>query len=401
MPFPQDDHLGFRREFPIVDRVTYLVSHSLGAMPRGARARLEAFADEWDGLGVGAWSREWWSMPLAAGNALAPLLGARPGSIVFQPSVTIAAAVFLSALRFEGTRRKIVTTELEFPSLLYMLEGLSERGARIVTLPSTDGLSIAATAIADALDEEVAVLVISHVFFRSSARVDVAPIVARAKETGTIVLLDVYQSAGIVPIDLESWGVDAAVGGCLKWLCGGPGNAFLYVRPELIPTLRPTLTGWQAHRAPFDFAMPPIEPSEKGAMRFLHGTPNISAHRAAEAGIDILRGIGIDAVRAHNVALTERFLARCDREGWPVYTPRAPEERGGSVSVHPPHAYEISRVLLEEGFIIDFRIGTGIRIGPHFYNGEDEVDRVGEAIARSLASGSWRPHAGRARAFVT
>jgi kynureninase len=218
---------------------------------------------------------------------------------------------------------------------------------------------------------------------------------------GAKILLDVYQSAGIVPLDLSSLGVDAAVGGCLKWLCGGPGNAFLYVRPDLIPELEPALTGWQAHRAPFEFALGPNSFSDAGAVRFLTGTPNIPAHRAAEAGIEILARAGVERVRAHNVALTERILERAEREGWRTYTPRAAAERGGSVSVHPPQAYEISRVLLERNVVIDFRLGTGIRLGPHFYNTAEEVEAALDCMAEALASGEWKRYAGRARDFVT
>lgn len=252
----------------------------------------------------------------------------------------------------------------------------------------------------EAINERTRLVAISHVEFRSSFLQDIAAVTRRAREVGAWVLLDVYQSAGIVPLDLEELGVEAAVGGCLKWLCGGPGAAFLYVRADLAASLRPRLTGWQAHADPFSFAPPPQVPAS-GSWRFLHGTPAIPALMAARAGLELLAGVDLAAVRAKSLRQTGLILERAEEEGWEIQTPRGPAERGGVASVNPPHAYEVSRALLARNIVIDYRPGAGIRIGPHFYNTDTEVTAVMDAIADILVHESWKEYEGRGREQVT
>ncbi|MGH2570357.1 MAG: aminotransferase class V-fold PLP-dependent enzyme [bacterium] len=395
-----DPLLRFRAEFPSLDACTYLVSHSLGAMPRAAEERLAAYAREWSEQSTRAWNDGWWRLSWSLGDRIGELLGAAPGSIVMQPNVTLAAAVFLSALKFEEPRDRIVATALDFPSILYLLRGQAERGARVVEVPSDDGVSVETERLLDAIDERTRLVAVSHVLFRSSWRQDVDAIAARARRMGAMVLVDLYQSVGAVPIDLGALGVDAAIGGCLKWLCGGPGAAFLYVRPDLAGSLRPTITGWCAHRDPFEFSTGDFEPAD-GAGRFLHGTPAIPALRAAEAGLEIVSRAGVRAIREKSVRLTGRILDRCQAEGWPVRTPPDPDRRGGVVSVDVPHAYEVSRTLIEDDILVDYRPGGGIRIAPHFYNRDAEVDRALDAIADALRHESWKRFAPERRVRVT
>jgi kynureninase len=395
-------------------------------MPRGARAALERDAAEWDGRGVRAWNEGWWELPVAMGDLVAAFLGAPAGSVAMQPNVTLATALLLSAFDFSAPRNRLVTDALNFPSLLYLFEAMGaplpvaagglggipgREGARpaalpwggsleLVVVPSEDGITIEAGRLLEAIDERTRVVAVSQVLFRSSFVHDVPAIALRAREAGAAVLLDVYQSAGILPVHLGELGVEAAVGGCLKWLCGGPGAAFLYVRPDLGDRLCPRLTGWQAHADPFSFAAPPIRRSA-GAWRFLHGTPAVPALRAAEAGLRIISGLGAAAIREQSLGQTRLLLERAGREGWTVRTPKEEARRGGVVTIDPPHAYEVSRELLARGILVDYRSGSGIRLGPHVYNTDEEILGACDAVAGILEEGSWRRHRGRERDTVT
>jgi kynureninase len=378
-----DPSLRFRPEFPSLETCCWLVTHSLGAMPRRAESDLAEYAREWREQGISAWDDAWWSLPCAAGDELAPLLGAPPGTVVFQPSATFAAAIFLSTQRFASPRDGLVTTALDFPSLLYLYRGMRERGARVVEVPSDDGISIDTERLLAAIDEHTRVVALSHVLFRSGFVHDVVRIAERAREAGACVVLDLYQSAGCMPIGLEHLGVDAAFGGCLKWLCGGPGNAFLYVRADRIEELRPMLTGWPAHAEPFAFDAGEFRPA-KGIERFLCGTPGVSSIRAALAGIRVLKQAGLDAVRAKSLRLTGRILERAEAEGWRLNTPRDARLRGGTAVIDPPGSERIAGQLLRSGVLVDHRPGAGIRLGPHFYNTEGEVDHALDEIARAV-----------------
>ena len=396
-----DPLLRFRRRFPILESTCYLVSHSLGAMPTEAREALTRYADEWNGRGVRAWRDGWWQLPLSLGDRLAPLLGAAPGTICMQPNVTLASAVILSALEFAtGGRNRIVTTDLDFPSMLYLYDALTLPGSEVLRVPSEDGITIELARLLQAIDDRTRVVALSHVVFRSSYLHDVKRITERAHEVGAQVLLDVYQSAGVVPFSLAELGVDFAVGGNLKWLLGGPGVAFLYVRPDLQPRLSPRVTGWMAHEDPFGFELPPIRRAE-GMARFLHGTPAIPALRAAEAGVGIVAEAGIDAIREKSLRLTRRMLERARSEGWNVRTPEEDSRRGGVVGLDPPHAYAVSQCLLDRNVIVDYRPGAGIRIAPHLYNTADEVEHALGEIAEILRTDAWKEHEGRERAHVT
>ena len=368
------DLAAWRSEFPILGTTTYLISNSLGAMPRGAAAVLAQYAQTWAQRGVRAWEEGWWEMPVTVGNMVAEIIGAPKGTVTMHQNVTLTEAVVLSCFEPRGPRNKIVFEDGNFPSIQYFYA--AQPDLRVVRVP--------VERLVDAIDDQTLLVPISHVLFKTSFVQDVSAIVEKANRVGAHVVLDVYQSAGALPLDVTALGVDFAVGGCLKWLCGGPGNAFLYVRPDLAH-LKPKLTGWLAHADPFGFEPPPTRYTD-GPFRFLNGTPSIPSLYAAVEGLRIVREVGLEQIRGHSLRLTDRLLQRIEERGFPSVTPRDAARRGGTVAVDPPDAQAISRRLLERDFLIDYRPGAGIRISPHFYNTEDECDAVIAEIA-ALATG--------------
>jgi len=376
-----DDLLAWRDQFPILSRSTYLISNSLGAMPRDVPDALASYADDWVTEGVRSWeTRGWFTLPIEVGDQIAPLLGAPSGSVSTHANVTTASAVVASCLDFSGERNKIVCSALNFPSVIYLYREQERRGAHLHLVDSPDGIHVPLDAMLEAIDETTALVPISHVIFKSAFIQDVQAIVARAHEVGALVALDTYQSTGAVPVDVTGWGVDFAVGGTLKWLCGGPGVAYLYVNPELGETLQPALTGWMAHANPFAFDPAPIE-RNSGAWRFANGTPTIATLRACQPGLRIVNEIGVDAIRANSVRQTQRIVDAADAHGWTINTPRDATVRGGTVSIMVPDCENVSRELLARDIFIDFRPQAGIRLSPHFYTTDDEIDHAVATIA--------------------
>ncbi|HWE43995.1 MAG TPA: aminotransferase class V-fold PLP-dependent enzyme [Gemmatimonadaceae bacterium] len=389
-----DPLLAWRAEFPILGTTTYLVSNSLGAMPRGVPARLAEYASRWAEDGVRAWGGGWWEMPVAVGNEIAPLLGAADGEVAMVPNVTAAQALILSAIDFRGKRDTIVMTELDFPSVRYVTGALAARfGARVVVVPSEDGMSVSEDAVIAAIDERTALVAISHVLFRSAYVMEAAAIVRAAHERGALVALDAFHAVGVLPVDVKAIGADFLTGGVLKWLCGGPGGCFVYVAPRVRDDLEPALAGWQGHARPFAFE-PTMTPAP-GIARWLGGTPAIPALYAATEGPRILRRAGIDAIRAKSIRQTSALIALADARGYPVSAPRASGRRGGTVAFDVPHAYEVSRCLLDRGIIVDYRPGAGIRVAPHFYTSDAELEQAVGAIDEIIERGDWQRHAGR------
>ena len=382
---PDLDLTALRAEFPILGRSTYLINNSLGAMPRGVRDELAGYADAWDERGVRAWAEGWWEMAVEVGDLLAPLLGVAPGRIAMHQNASVAAGVFFSCFDYPPERNRIVYTELNFPSLTYLAEGERRRGAEVVVVPSDDGIGVPTERLLAAIDERTRLVPVSHTLFRSAWVQDAAAIARRCREVGAVLLLDVYQSAGVMPLELEAWGVDAAVGGSVKWLCGGPGAAYLWVGPRLAGRLEPALTGWQADEEPFAFRPGPIRYAE-GAWRFLIGTPNVPALHACRPGYRIVAGIGAERIRRRSLALTGRLMAAARDAGFEVRTPDDERRRGGTVSVWHPEAERLCRGLLERQVICDFRPGAGVRLSPHVFNTEEECDRAIETLA-NLARG--------------
>jgi kynureninase len=369
-----DELLSYRGQFPILETTNYLINHSLGAMPRRTYDRLREYAEVWATRGIRAWNEGWWEMPVATGDKVARIIGADPGSVVMHQNVSICQSVILSCFDLRGRRNKIVYEAMNFPSVMYVYEAHAKAaGARIVEVPSDDGITIDTQRMVDAIDDQTLLVPISHVLFKSAYIQDVRPIVEKAHRVGALVVLDCYQSAGTVPFSVKDLNVDFATGGSVKWLCGGPGAGYLYVRPELRETLEPKVTGWMAHRAPFAF-----EPGEvdyaSGIQRFLHGSPAIPTLYAAESGYDLVNEIGVERIRAKSLRQTTRLIELADERGWRVHSPRRAEQRGGSVILDVPRADAVTRELEARHVLVDYRPGAGIRLGPHFFNTDDEVD---------------------------
>jgi kynureninase len=368
-----DDLLRWRAEFPILERAVYMISNSLGAMPRRVADSLAEYANTWATRGVRAWEERWWEMGNEVGDRIGAIIGAPAGSVSMHENVTTAAMVALSTVTPHADRRRIVCLASDFPSTIYLYRAQEASGFELAIVPAEDDFSIRIERILDAIDERTALVSISQVLFKTSFIVDVAPIVARAHQVGATVLVDGYQSAGIIPVDVTALDVDFFVGGCLKWLCGGPGTAFLYARPDRPCT--PRFTGWFSHKTPFAFDIGTPEP-RTDAMRMMNGTPSIPAFYAALPGLEIITAVGLPSIRARSTRMTTHLLGLADENGFPSLTPRDPERLAGTVAVNPPDALHVSRALKARDFVVDFRPGVGIRVSPHFYNTVDEIDRL-------------------------
>jgi kynureninase len=375
--------LAYRPEFPILEHTTYLINHSLGAMPARAEGRLAEYARAWRERGIRAWGEGWWELPLTVGDQVGRIVGAPPGTTVMHQNVAVAEAVIRSCFRARAGRNRVVYERGNFPSVRYLYQ--AQPDLEVVVCEDDD-------AIVDAIDERTLLVPISHVLFKSGEIQDVAAIVRRAHEAGAHVILDAYQSAGIVPLDVTALDVDFAVGGSVKWLCGGPGNGWLYVRPDLAARLEPTLTGWQAHAAPFAF-----EEEMRyapGAARFLTGTPNVPALYAATAGYDLVEEIGVERIRANSLRQTELLIRLADAAGFGVASPREAERRGGTVTVHVDDFPAVHAELAARRILCDFRPDAGLRIGPHYYTSDAELEHVIEQVGDIVTTGAHLRHLG-------
>lgn len=378
-----DPLLEWRKEFPALERTVYLISHSLGAMPRRTRDQLNEYADVWSTRSIRAWEDGWWEMPIGVGNLVAKIIGAGEGEVSMHPNVSICQSLVASCFDWTRKRNKIVSEGLNFPSNLYIHHQLESLGARVVTVPSKDGITIPQQDLIAAIDQETLLVSVSHVIFKSAYIQDLRAITERAHQVGALVVADLYQAVGTVPVNVRDLGLDFATGGSVKWLCGGPGAAYLYVRPDLWPLLQPRLTGWMAHRNPFDFDPGAIE-FAPNAYRFLNGTPNIPGLYAARSGYEIINQVGVANIRAKSIRQTSRLIELAEDAGYKVNTPRDPVERGGTVTVDVPNGYEVTQELLHRDFLVDYRPGAGIRIAPHFYTKDEELELVIKEI-QSLA----------------
>ena len=383
---PSDDPLlAWRSEFPILERTNYLVNNSLGAMPRATRASLDSFADSWAERGVRAWGDSWWGLQGEVAGYVESLLGVASGTVSMHQNTAMASQVILSCFDFSGPRNKVVFTDLQFPSVMYLYEAQVARGAEIVRVPAAaDGITVDLQRLLDAIDEQTLLVPISHVLFRSGFIQDAEAIVRRAREVGAFVVLDVFQSVGALPLRLEEWGVHAAVGGALKYCCGGPGNCFLYVAPQERAALKPAFTGWAAHVDPFAFSADGQEYREDGG-RFLNGTPNVPALYAGREGLRIVAEVGTDAIRAKSLRITQAMIERAQGAGIAIKSPLDSSVRGNHLSLDVPDGYAVCQALAAEEVVVDYRPAAGLRISPHFYNTPDEalgcVDRIIEILA--------------------
>ena len=386
-----DELLKLRGEFPILGRTTYLISNSLGAMPRSVYDSLQAYADAWAQRGIRAWEDSWWDLAGTVADQISPLIGAGPGELSLHQNVTTTQAVIASCFDFRGPRNKVVMTDLEFPSVQYFYHEQRRHGARVELVPSGNSVRFDLDSFLAAIDETTLLVPISLVLFRSSFIVNAAAIIEKAHRVGAHVILDVFQATGTVPFDVRELGADFAVGGVLKWLCGGPGVAYLYMREDLRRKLQPAFTGWMAHRRPFQFEPGAIDPRDD-SYRFLNGTPHIPALYACRPGLEILNKIGVPAIRGKSLRMTARLFEGARARGWHVNTMESPAERGGTISIDCPHASEVCRELLARDILVDYRPQAGIRISPHFYNRDDECDFALSQIEEILNTRAWEKH---------
>ncbi len=383
--------LKWRSEFPILEKTTYMISHSLGAMPRRVYDRLCEFADVWATRGVRAWAEGWWEMPLTVGDLVGRILGANPGEVVMHQNVSVCQSLICSCFDFAPPRNKIVYQSLDFPSVIYVYEAQRRRGARLAVVESEDGMTIPLEKTLAAIDEETLLVPISHVLFKSAYLQDAKAIVDRAHAVGALVVLDCYQSAGTVPIDVKALDVDFAVGGSVKWLCGGPGAGYLYVRPVLRDRLEPTVTGWMAHRKPFAFEVGAIDYAPN-AFRLLHGTPHVPALYAARSGYEIILEIGVERIRAKSQRQTQRLIELAEARGLRTTSPKDPARRGGTVTIDVEHGPAVTKELIRREVLVDYRPGAGIRVSPHFYTTDEELERTVAEIADIVKTRAYSRH---------
>ena len=374
-----------RSEFPTLASGIHLLSHSLGPVPRAARESMIAYCDAWEHhTSEDAWATSWWTLSRDVGDRIARILGCQPGSVQIQPNASIALATVASCFDFKsGARNKVVTTALDFPSMEYFWDGQRQIGARIEVVPSADGLSVPLEQILDAIDTETCLVAMSHTSYRSSWRVNAHAIVERAHAKGALVLLDVYQSAGVVQLDAADWNVDFLIGGTIKWLCGGPSCGYLYVRPDLQRDLRPRLTGWVAHDSPFDFAHAPMRYAGS-VRRFAQGTPSIPALYSAIPGLEIIEAVGVSEIAAESQRRTQSMIDFASERGWIVNTPRETSQRGGTVMIGVDDAQSMAERLADRKVFVDWRPGAGLRISPHFFNTDEEIEEALNILAELI-----------------
>lgn len=388
----------WRPRFPILERRTYLISNSLGAMPGEAQEALQEYCRRWATDGVRAW-QDWWELPAVVANEIAPLVGAEPDSITMHLNVTATQAIVASCFEPTPERNKVVYTDMNFPSVTYFWKAQERLGYRVHTVPSGDGITVDTQRLIEAIDHQTLFVPISHVLFRSAFIQDAEAIARRCREVGAYLILDVYQSAGVVPVNLSKWGVDFAIGGTLKWLCGGPGSAFLYVRPDLAKTLSPRLTGWLSDARPFDFVVNE-HVLTNGPYRFLNGTPNIPGLYAARPGLRIVKEAGVEAIRQRSIHQTALLVREAEQRGWRTRCPLDPDRRGGTVAFDFDHGFEVAQALIERDVLVDYRPKAGVRVSPHFYNTDEDIARFFEVAEEVISTGVYRAHEGR-RTVVT
>ncbi|MCA8964076.1 MAG: aminotransferase class V-fold PLP-dependent enzyme [Planctomycetes bacterium] len=382
-----DALLEFRARFPITARSNYLISNSLGAMPTATRASVQHFLDGWDTRGVRSWGDGWWVLQDQVADQVAGVLGVAPGTVSMHQNIAVAQEMILSCFRFDGARNKLVYLDRNFPSDQYIYEARAAHGARLVRVPAaSDGISTDVEQVCAAIDDQTLIVAIDHVMFRSSAILDPRPIVEKARKVGAFVVLDTFHSVGTLPLQLGELGVHAAVGGALKYLCGGPGNCFLYVHPDEAKKLTPAFTGWAAHKQPFLFSPEGQDYRDDGG-RFATGTPNVPALYSGKEGIATVAEAGLPAVRARSQQLTTLLVELAQRAGLGIKSPLAAERRGGHVALDVPHGYAVCQALSAREIVVDFRPDAGLRVAPHFYNTEDEVRACVAAVREILDTG--------------
>ncbi len=378
-----DELLRYRSQFPILERTRYLISNSLGAMPQGVYEALKGYADIWATRGVRAWEERWWMLAAEVGDEIGALMNAPKGSVSTHQNVTTCQAVVASCFDFSGKRNKVVYSDLNFPSVMYFWEAQRAYGARVHMVPTDDGITVPLDRLLDAIDEQTLLVPVSHVIFRSAYIQDAKAIIDKAHRVGAHVVLDTFQSLGTVPVDVQALNVDFACGGVLKWLCGGPGVAYLYVRPDLGKKLEPKFTGWFAHQNSFGFEIGSTRYADP-PFRFMNGTSHIPALEAARPGLKIITEVGVDRIREKSKRQTARLIELASHHGWRVNSPRNPDQLGGTVSIDMPDAQEVCNELLKRDILVDYRPKAGVRMSPHFYTKDEELDTAVAAVEAIL-----------------
>jgi len=373
------DLLATRSEFPTLTKGVHLISHSLGAMPAAARGYATRFIDEWENDSIASWGEHWLPAVRSLGDLVGSVLGVAPGTVCMLPNVSTAQAIVASCFDFQGARRKVVYDDLNFSTVHYVWQAQARRGAEVVVVKSEDGIHPPTEKLLEAIDERTLLVPISHVLFRSSAMYDAKRVIERAHAVGAMVLLDVYQSAGTVPLKLAEWGCDLACGGSVKWACGGPGAGYLYVRPDLVETLQPMATGWFGHAEPFAFDMGPMRYA-KDVWRMIGGTMPVPAVYTARAGWETVARLGVDRIRAKSLRQTRLLRELVQARDFTVNTPLQDDARGGTVCFDFTGADVVSRELVRRRFFHDYRPRCGLRVSPHFYTTDDELRAFVEAL---------------------
>ncbi len=377
---------GRRGDYPILATSCYLASHTLGAMHLETPVRLAEFTDRWATQGVTAWET-WRPEMTRVADLVGAVVGAPAGATVLRANVADLLGALVSCLDLTGRRNRIVYADgVEWPGSHYLLREQERYGAEVVTVPISEdgGVTVEEGRLAGAIDGRTALVYVSAVLFRTSTLLDIAPIVAKARDVGAVVVLDAYQAAGTVPIDVVALGVDVCLGGSVKYLSGGPGTGWMYVADHLADLLRPSSVGWFGHARPFDFAFDAIEYAP-GVVRFAGGTPVVPAAYAAAPGYEAVLDVGVQRIRERSQALTQHLVAGALAHGWQVNSPLAAERRGGHVAFDPGDARRVHDRLVAGGVVVDHRPGVGLRASPHFYNTLEEVDRLIEAVAAAVA----------------
>lgn len=368
----KDELLKWRKEFPILKNSIYLISNSLGAMPRSVYDKMKEYAETWATRGVRAWEEQWWELNAEVGNSIAPLIGAGKNEISMHTNISSLQSILLSSFNFSKKKNRIVYSDLEFPSDMYVFEKFATNlGAELKIIKSGNAIEPPTEKILQAINDKTLVVPLSHVLFKSAYIMEVKEIVKKAHSVGAIVILDAYHSVGTIPVDVKKLGVDILIGGVLKWLCGGPGGVFLWIRPALRKKLEPKITGWLAHENPFGFEKRMKYTS--GVYKFLNGTPSIPALYAAAEGPKIIGKVGVEKIREKSIHQTSLIINEAENEGYKINSPVDFRFRGGTVTLDMSDSYLISKALLKRDIIIDFRKGAGIRFAPHFYNSDDEI----------------------------
>ena len=379
--------LEYRKHFPALEQCVHFISHSLGCVPAQAADDFAEFLELWRTKSITAWG-DWLPEVDRAAARIEKIISAPQGTVVMHQNVSGVMAMLASCFEYTAERNKVVYEALQFPTVSYVWQAEQRRGAQCVLVPSKDKITIDTDAMCAAIDEHTLVVPISHVVFSSAYIQDVKKIAARAKEVGAHVILDCYQSIGTVPLDVVDLGVSFACGGSVKYVCGGPGAAWVYVRKDLIERFAPRVTGWFGNEAPFAFTMPEQTYAET-IWRYMGGTPAIAALYQARAGQKLIADIGVRKIRDKSLVMTQACIDWIDELGFTLNSPRNAEIRGGSVVFDFVGSADVCRELNRRKFFCDHRPQAGIRIAPHYYTKPEEIDLFFDEV-KKIRGGSGR-----------